>query len=198
MNFFKKLWKSLQFIIIILVIVAMIYGTFLFLSRLFRQIKDVDVNIIVAFVASSTAVFGYWYTQRQSNLRDISESHRPKKIELYNTFTKILERTLRNEIHEDETDIAPDNLPDDIEDLFFEFSRGLIIWGSPSMIKTWLKFRVETNKPSSGYNPLLLMDKVLRAIRKDLGSSNAGLDEGDLIKIFLKDPTELDKKLEIK
>ena len=176
----------------------MIYGAFLLLSRLFSQVKDVDVNIIAAFVASSTAVFGYWYTQRQSKFRDISESHRPKKVELYNTFMDILERTLRPTIYKDEKEIDPDNLPDDIKDLFFEFNRGVIVWGSPSMIKTWLKFRVETSKPSVGYNSLLLMDNVLRSIRKDLGNSNSGLKEGDLVKIFLKDPTELDEKLEIK
>ena len=197
MSFFKKIWKFLQTIISILIIVAMIYGMFLLLSNLLSRIKDIDVNIIAAFVASLTAVFGYWYTQRQSKLRDISESHRPKKAKLYNTFMDILERVLRPTIYKDEEEIDPDDLPDDIKDLFFEFNRGLIVWGSPSMIKTWLKFRVETSKPSVGNNPLLLMDDVLRSIREDLGNSNADLKKGDLIKIFLKDPTELDEKLEI-
>ena len=36
------------------------------------------------------------------------------------------------------------------------------------------------------------MDNVLKAIRKDLGNSNFGLQVGDSVKVFLRDPSEVD------
>ncbi len=39
------------------------------------------------------------------------------------------------------------------------------------------------------------MDNIYRAIREDIGLSNKGLNKFDLIKLYLNDPDELDKKL---
>jgi hypothetical protein len=36
----------------------------------------------------------------------------------------------------------------------------------------------------------LLVDSLLREIRKDLGNSNWGIERGDLMSTFLRDPSE--------
>jgi len=35
------------------------------------------------------------------------------------------------------------------------------------------------------------MDELLKAMRKDLGNSNFGLERGDTVRVFLSDPDEL-------
>jgi hypothetical protein len=74
-----------------------------------------------------------------------------------------------------------------------EFNRNVLLWGSPTVIRAFLAFRSQGGTT----NPFVLgqMDKLLGAIRKDLGLSNWRLQKGDLVKLFLKDPTELDKML---
>mgnify|MGYP001379453446 CR=1 FL=1 len=116
--------------------------------------------------------------------------HRPQKIEVYNGFFEILERFLKNP---DEQKVleegGEEDLPEDLRDQFWQLNKGLIVWGSPAVIKSWLHFRKVT---TSGGNTLLAMDNVLKAIRKDLGNSNFGLQVGDSVKVFLRDPSEVD------
>ncbi|MFP3897406.1 MAG: hypothetical protein ACLFV5_11310 [Anaerolineales bacterium] len=197
MRILRKIGKGILILAGIALVVAVGYGIFLLLSALLRRTAALDETVVAALVASLTGVFGYWYTQRESKSREIAEAHRPKKIELYRTFMDILQRFIQPSLDDEDTEIDPENLSKDVQDLFFEFNRGLIVWGSPSMIETWLRFRSEANLPDAENRALLLMDEVLRSIRKDLGNSNFGLNDGDLVKIFLKDPEELDRLIEL-
>ena len=82
-------------------------------------------------------------------------------------------------------------MPKELQDKYVQFTRDLIVWGSPSVIKKWEKFRLAGLIASEEI--LLFVDDVLQEIRKDLGNSNIGLKRGDLIKLFIKDPSELDR-----
>ena len=75
-------------------------------------------------------------------------------------------------------------------DFFVSFTRDLIVWGSPGVIKAYENFR---RGSSSSSVVLFLVDDILREIRRDLGNSNWGIKKGDLIKLFSKDPEELDR-----
>lgn len=80
-------------------------------------------------------------------------------------------------------------MPSELRDQFWLLNKGLIVWASPAVIKAWLHFR---NVSGCGGNILIAMDNMLKAIRKDLGNSNLGLQIGDSVKVFLKEPSELD------
>ncbi len=85
-----------------------------------------------------------------------------------------------------------ESLPEDLRDQFWQLNKGLIVWASPTVIKSWLHFRKVT---TTGGNTLVAMDNVLKAIRKDLGNSNFGLQIGDSVKVFLRDPGEADREI---
>ena len=73
-----------------------------------------------------------------------------------------------------------------------KFHSGLITWGSSDVIQKYLSFRnFNTKVNSTGI--LLIVNELLLAIRKDLGNSNFTLKKGDLLKIFINDPDEIDK-----
>ncbi|MCP4139357.1 MAG: hypothetical protein GY755_03540 [Chloroflexi bacterium] len=190
----KKIWGFFTTTITIAIIIAVAYGIFLLLSNFLNRISSINESIIAAFVAALTAVFGYWYTQRQINFRNTLEAHRPKKVEVYGVFMDILEDALNSVKNKEKEKITPSNISDKLQKKFFKLNRGLIIWGSPKTIKAWHNFRLGSKESSSNHEPLFLMDAILRSIREDLGNSNFGLKEGDLIKIFLSDPEELDNK----
>ena len=145
--------------------------------------------IVAGFIGFTSLIYAQWH----SKSREIQQSHRPQKIEVYNEFFEILERFLKNP--EDREDIEEGELPQEMRDQFWNLNRGLIVWGSPRVIRSWLKFRRLCGS-GSGTRTLLLMDEVLQAMRADLGNSNFGLARGEAVKVFLSDPQELDKSNE--
>jgi hypothetical protein len=72
-----------------------------------------------------------------------------------------------------------------------DFNRDVLLWASPGVIRAFLDFRVKRD----GVEQLVEMDRMLQAIRKDLGLSNRRLRPGDLVKLFLKEPAEFDSML---
>ena len=133
-------------------------------------------------LAALIGLVGLWYVQWQSKSRDIAQSHRPSKIELYNKIFDLVDHFQNNheQIKEGEVSVH-------IKTEMAKLNRGLLIWGSPEVIRAWLAFR--TTAQADG-NVLVAVDAMYRAIRTDLGNSNFGLARGDLIRIGLKDPNE--------
>lgn len=131
--------------------------------------------------------------QRWTKDREIAEAHRPQKVKLYSTFIKgvidILLRFKGNPAQQKK--LAADK---QIQKFFTDFTTDLILWGGPSVIRSYMAFRAAG--ASESQDVILRMDDVFRAIRRDLGHNNWGLSRGDLIKIFLTDPDRLDELLE--
>jgi hypothetical protein len=74
-----------------------------------------------------------------------------------------------------------------------EFTREALLWSSTSVIKQFEKFKDTAS--GDPYTGMIEMDGLMRQMRTDLGHSNRGLAEGELLKLFLKDPGELDRIL---
>ena len=156
-----------------------------------RWVTSLDPSYSGPTITAIVGFVGLIYAQWHSKSREIQQSHRPQKIEVYNGFFAILERFLKNPDEQKALEEGDEeSLPEDLRDQFWHLNKGLIVWASPAVIKSWLHFRKVT---TTGGNTLLAMDNVLKAIRKDLGNSNFGLQIGDSVKVFLRDPSEVDK-----
>lgn len=170
--------------ILALIIITFI-GWYVF-SSIASWLGSQDSTVIAAFTTAIFGLSGLWYAQWHSKSRDIAENHRASKIEAYNIFFKIVEKLQAGEVTDKELDDK--NLPEWLKKDFTKLNQGLILWASLNVITAWLHFR---RVSTSGGNILLAMDEMYKAIRKDLGNSNFGLKAGDLIRIGLKDPSEL-------
>ncbi|MFT5726564.1 MAG: hypothetical protein ACI8PB_000685 [Desulforhopalus sp.] len=152
---------------------------------------EVDAKISASIIgAMSTVIVGVIavvWTQRQIKIREIEETHRPKKVELYQTFIKVVTSLIAGA---NENLSAKGMSEQELIDTLFEFKKDLLLWGSPKVIKALLKFDSESG---SGGKVVEAIDSLYKAIREDIGLSNKGLDNLELPKLFLKDPTELDK-----
>lgn len=158
----------------------MLYGFYI----LGNWLKGINASVSAALITASLGLMGLWYAQWHSKSRDIAESHRSSKIEVYNLFFEIVEAFQYS-------NAEADNLSIDLKKKFQALNRGLILWASPEVIKAYLNFRNVTQNDSGSKNILLAVDKVYQAIRKDLSNSNLTLEKGDLIRLNLKDPNEL-------
>lgn len=150
-------------------------------------LRSLDPSVAAALTTAILGLLGLWYAQWHSKTRDIAESHRASKIEVYSIFFDIVEKFQNDQVKSSE--LANGNVPAWLRKDFTKLNRGLILWASPEVITAWLIFRRITG--SGGGNVLLAMDRIYNAIRKDLGNSNMGLKVGDLVRIGLKDPDEL-------
>lgn len=146
--------------------------------------QSLNASVAAALITASIGLIGLWYAQWQSKTRDIAESHRASKIEVYKGFFDLVEKSQTNEID----GINDESIPEWLKTDFQKLNRGLLLWASPGVITAYLNFRTVAD---SGGNILSAVDTMYREIRKDLGNSNYQLKPGDLIRIGLKDPNEL-------
>jgi hypothetical protein len=170
-------------LIALLLIACLIAAGYGALSATLTWVKSLEPSVAGAFTTAFIGLLGLLYVQWQSKSRDIAESHRPSKVDIYNTFFGIVERLQDS----DKSALSDGEVPDWMKAEFIKLNRGLILWASPGVIRAWLDFRTSAE---SGKNMLVAVDRMYQAIRKDLGNSNFGLRTGDLIKISLKDPNE--------
>ncbi|MGB7816524.1 MAG: hypothetical protein WBL28_09275 [Methylotenera sp.] len=176
-----------QTIIGILVLIILAALCWIIFNEVVIWFRTLDTSIAATLTTALFGLIGLWYAQWHSKSRDIAESHRASKIEVYSTFFDIVEKFQAQDVTQEE--LNEENLPDWLRNDFAKLNRGLILWASPNVISAWLKFRAVS---SSGGNIILAMDQMYKAIRKGLGNSNFGLNAGDLIRIGLKDPNELE------
>lgn len=68
------------------------------------------------------------------------------------------------------------------------------MWGSAKAIKLWDDWRLAPNKgKADGKELLLLMEKIIIQLRKDMGQGGR-LAEGDILKLYINDFDEAMKK----
>ncbi len=171
-------------LIAIFTISALALIVYFLIDAAVNWIRSLDSGLAGAIITAIIGLFSLWYAQWHTRSREISESHRQSKIEVYNIFFDIVDKFQDDTVDtsfEDKKDV-----PDWLKKDFRRLNRGLILWGSPDVMKAWLNFRT-ISVAKDGKNTLIAVDKMYQAIRKDLGNSNFGLQTGDLIKSTISD-----------
>ena len=139
-------------------------------------------TMITAFVALVSAIL----TQRLIKLREIEEAHRQKKVEMYQNLIQIITSVLAGQ-NEQVSIEAPTE--QELIDKLFKYKSDVLLWGSPKVIKSQLEWDQLSSKDGDIFT---IVNNLYKAIREDMGLSNSGLNNLELIKLFLKDPDELD------
>ncbi len=172
-------------------IAGMLYALWLAVSFFITSLASADPKISAAIIGAMTTMFvgiaAVIITQRQIKLREIEEAHREKKVEIYQKFLGTITSLIAGQ-NEQVTIKAPTE--QELIDYLVEFKTEILLWGSPKVIKSQLEFE---RISGSGGDVFMAVNNLYKAIREDIGLSNAGLNNLELVKIFLKDPDELDK-----
>jgi hypothetical protein len=148
--------------------------------------ENVAATVIAACATVIVSVVTVVYNQRQNKAREIAESHRPQKIEVYQRFMEKAVVGLLRASKQHQTNTP--KFQKELQNLFMKFTGDVIVWGSPGVLRAYSDFRA---CDEGEHRILLELDNMLREIRTDLGNSNWGLDPGDLIALFLTDPESL-------
>lgn len=185
--------KTLRLIFFVLIFFGLLYLIWVLGNYTFSWLILLDKEVAAAAIAGFMGLSGILYAQWHAKSKEIADSHRRAKIEVYETFFDIVERFMAAEKGEEESlDPENDNFPEELKDQFTKLSRGMIIWASPRVINSWSAFRERSSTAKTPADTLLAVDDVLQAIRADLGNSNFGLTRGAVIKLYLSNPSEMD------
>lgn len=71
------------------------------------------------------------------------------------------------------------------------FKRDLMFRASPQVIKAIIRFEKKSGNQKNDKIVLRLVDDIYLAMRKDIGQSNFGLQNLEMIQLFLKDKSEI-------
>ena len=193
--------KRLSTILAILAVLALVVGfpilAWYVVSSLLVWITSQQTEVASAIIAAAATILAgigaVVFSQQRTKTREIAESHRPKKVELYTKFVKKVMEVMQKSKDDASYNVLVDEA--DLPEFFQEFTTDLILWGSPSVIRNYHRFRQHSTSGDSGANIIVVMDDVMRSMRKDLGHSDWTIQQGEIAKLFLRDPEELDKVL---
>jgi hypothetical protein len=197
----KEISESLSFmskenagtVLAFIVLGLALYLFWVVLTRFIGFLENANPSVASAVTGTiATLLVAFWsnlYVQRQVKLREIEEAHRPRKTEIYEEFLNVISRQLAASNPLVESAALGE---DELMKYLVKLQTQLILWGSPEVIKAFQVFKTSS---SSDIHSLLGVDKLLRAIRTDIGLSIQGLYSYELVKMYLKDPQEMDDAL---
>lgn len=190
--------KRIPAIIAILIIIAFLIGipvaAWFGVTTVLDWISSQESQVAGAIIAAGATVFAglgaVVFSQQRTKTREIAEAHRPKKIDLYTRFIKKVMHVIHNhDASRPKNALVAD---EELRKFFHDFTTDLALWGSAGVIRAYGKFK-RVSEATGSATTVLAMDDLIRAMRKDLGHSDWLLQQGEVIKTFLRDPTELDK-----
>lgn len=182
--------KSIFLVVVGFGIILSIPASIYFIGKeFFSFLSAVDKTVAAAIIAASgttiAAVFTVVIGHSINKKREIEDAHRSYKIKLYSKFIDFtIDWVFKNS--GSKTKAKEEKLQKELEAYFIEFSKELTLWASPGVIKAWSNFRDRAGQENP-VDILLSIDQIYRAMRKDLGNSNFGLDKKALIMLFLNE-----------
>jgi hypothetical protein len=184
-----KLKRYLKQAAAVVVVLALTVGLYFLLSVALRTVLQLDPTLatgIVAAVATIVvSVISILIAKRVEQRALIEKEQREKKSPAYEDLLEFIFRILHGE------KLTGSSLSDtEIVSRVSEITRKLIIWGSDEVLGAFSVFMSTTRTNPAPFTVLICMERVLLAIRKDLGHQNRGLQGGQILRTFL---TDLDK-----
>ncbi|MEM6506654.1 MAG: hypothetical protein AAF711_14555 [Planctomycetota bacterium] len=161
------------------------YMGFVAVKWLTNALSEIRPELGVALIAASATIVSSVYiasfNARRAKEVAAYEAHRARKASSYDNFMKQVVQIMRN------TKAGKSGqsiLPKDIEDFFFEFNAEITVYGGPGAVKAYSNWRNASSK-GEDHDQLQLINKLFQEMRKDLGESNKGIANNELIGLFI-------------
>lgn len=181
------------------VIVIVLVGLIVWAVRA-KPEKEVVAAILAAAAAVSAAIVGTGLTQQAAKERELADAHRLHKVELYTEYTDLIVKGFSlaksaEDATPEEKAAQQEEIAKEFQDGFLNFSKKLLLWGSPEVLRAYERFRLFGQDPANTGDARILLysDDVFRAMRSDLGLDNRGLRRGELVKLFISNAEEVDR-----
>lgn len=161
-----------------------------FIEWLQDTMTELDAVVIVALITGAVSIIGVVLSSVVSKILEYKQKRREylcqKREEPYSEFIEVVYK-----IQQKEKGIIKYSDDEMIADLY-KFNRKLTLWGSDRVIKKWVEFREKSSSGTSNQEILLIVEKILYEMRKDMGLRKLG--KGMLLSFFVNDIKDYIKK----
>jgi hypothetical protein len=175
--------RRVRYGLLIFIFIVILIGALRFVVT--HAPEAIAAAVIAASATVLVSVFGTLATKHLERRQEIERQQRERKLEVYQQFMDYQFAAMQGV--RSEMDAAERTELD--RAFHVSFAKNLISWGSEDIIKeygAWVKW---DDPEASG--DILGLEKILLAIREDLGYTNKELEAGDLLKTFLEGVDEL-------
>ena len=147
--------------------------------------KEVAAAILAALTAVAVSIISLVLSKYYERKAEVRKEHRENKVPIYEKSIEFWFKVLM-------ADKAGKKPPGEQEIIQFlqGFTQELIIWGSDSVLKSFTNFReilISSEKRPNPIEGLLLFEKYMFEVRKDLGHKNKNLRQKDILALFIND-----------
>lgn len=179
-----------QLILGVSLLIIMIWGGWKVLQLLWDAFSQVNPTVGAGMLAASAtvivSVISVLIAKRLEYRATLAKEHREKKIPFYEDFVSFTFRITFSE----RLGLEPITEKEMVREAT-KFTQNLIVWGADDVVDAWFRFRNKSiNSDGSGVAVMFEVEKLLLAIRKDLGHENRGLVPGKVLGLFINDVHE--------
>jgi hypothetical protein len=146
---------------------------------------QVSTAVIAGVATVLVSVFSVLWSKRVDRQREIEQEQRKQKIPVYEEFIAFLFRILLTDKFGEEPVTEKEMMK-----FVSGFAQKILVWGSDDVLAGYASFRRLGNSNTSSVQTVLAIEKLLLAIRADVGHRNKNLKTGDLLSIFINDLDE--------
>lgn len=149
---------------------------------------DMITAIIAAFGAVSVAIISNSLTKMWEKQLSLEQEHKNAIIPIYEGFLPFWFNLFKS-VKKEDMEISEEETIEYLQ----KFTQKIILWGSDEVLNEFSLFRkvltsMENSKSSENSLKILLkFEKLLYAIRRDIGHQNIGLNQGDILSTFIND-----------
>jgi len=166
-----------------LIVVGLVVGIAWFFYNAYCVLtsdSDASKTIIGGIVAVLVAIISGALVKYFEYRNAVRVELRAKKAPIYEDFIRYMLKTLVLEAKAGRMDEKK------AVEFFADFTPRLALWGTDEVFRAYLEFRSSSiNKAEP--NIMFLFEKIIWAMRRDLGHKNKGLGKGDVLRMFVND-----------
>ena len=147
-----------------------------FISIIQQANPNVKAGLVGVLGLILAALLAHHYTKRRETIARHFSDKRQGYMNIINILFDIISSTKSGKKLSEKQ----------LADKMMTFKKALIVWGGPEVIETWNKFEITSSSGNLEANEMIIqMEKILRAIRKDLGHDDRSLKFGSLWGLIL-------------
>jgi len=161
-----------------------------FIQSLSQIVDKLDAVIIVALITGGVSILSIILSSIVAKSLEYRRARREyltlKREVPYGEFIDMVYKL--NQSMKPEHEYPQEEMIKDIMD----FSKKITLWGSPKVVKDWSKFKENALKSNTAFENIMLTEKIMNDMRKDLGMKR--VKKGDLLSFYINDIKEAMKK----
>lgn len=172
-------------------IAVAIFGIYKIIQSLLNIFAQLNPTVVAGIIAATAtimvSVFSVLVAKHLEQKAVLLKEHRERKTPIYEEMVKLIFRfAFAEKIG------LPPLTEKELTAKMAWITENLVVWGSDDLLIAWNRFRTYSinHSENSKFDVLFEVEKLLLAIRKDLGHSNRGIVKGKILGLFVNDIKE--------